>query len=74
MDAAEALKMTKIKVNEAETSLQVVLWFAFPPQAPICTQQSMEELLANTAILAGTQGLLLSPQPPASTGKSIPSC
>lgn len=63
MDAAEALKITKLKVNEAEiSSLQVVLWFAFPPQAPICNQQSVEELLANTAMLAGTQGLLFSPQ------------
>lgn len=62
MDVAEALKITKIKLNEAEiSSLQVVLWFAFPPQAPICTQQSVEELLASTATLPGTQGLLLSP-------------
>lgn len=54
--------ITKIKVNKAEiSSLQAVLWFAFPPQAPTGKQQSMEELLA--AILAGTQGLFLSPQP-----------
>lgn len=64
MDAAEALKITKIKVNKAEiSSLQVVLWFAFPPQAPAGNQQSVEELLADTATLAGTQGLFLSPQP-----------
>lgn len=39
MDAVDALMITKIMVNEAEiSSLQVVLWFAFPPQAPTCNQ------------------------------------
>lgn len=33
------------------------------PRHQFANQQSVEELLANTAMLAGTQGLLLSPQP-----------
>lgn len=58
------LRSLKRKVNEAEiSSLQVVLWFAFPFQAPICSQQSTEELPAKTAILAGALALLLNAEP-----------
>lgn len=54
------LRSLKRKVNKAESSsLQVVLWFVFPFQTLICSQQSTEKLPAKMAILASALALLL---------------